>query len=182
MQNKITHETLEMVILQGLLHVNRKWWRWSLFMVATSQKIHSLCPCFALIKYKKSFFAKETLICIVAFHDKMHKSPKNRVIITIFLYEFCMIILIWVESQSDSYIIPKYVKYFFLKYRYTWFGILHGNYNTYYDSLRKFSISLIFFLISLGWVQIWLKFVGSSIGIRWMWPVRVWHYFGVQHL
>jgi hypothetical protein len=57
MQNKITHETLEMVILQGLLHVNT--------MVAVIAfygshftKIHSLCPCFALIKYKKSFFCK----------------------------------------------------------------------------------------------------------------------------
>jgi hypothetical protein len=67
---------------------------------------------------------------------KMHMSAKNRVRIQKFAMEVSKIMVTWVESQVNSYLVAFFVKSFSIKPWYAMFGIFSRYYITYHDSMH----------------------------------------------
>jgi hypothetical protein len=99
---------------------------------------------------------------------KMHILAKNGVNIRIFAMELAQIMVRWIESQVNSCLVPFFVKRFSLKPWYAMFGIFPRYSITYHDSMRRFSIFLIFFEFTLLQFQIQVKLMMPSMCARWV--------------
>jgi hypothetical protein len=98
--------------------------------------------------------SQKTLVTKVVGLGKIHISTKNGVKIQKFSIELAQTMVNWVESQVKSCLVPFFVKSFSLKSWYAMVCIFPRYYMTYHDSMRWFSIFLIFFQITLPPFQI----------------------------
>jgi hypothetical protein len=123
---------------------------WTLPLVAPSQK-PPILPLLATNKMKIHFLCgkSKTLVIKVVALGNMHISTKNGVKSHKFAMELAQTMVTRVESRVNSCLVLFFVKGFSLKHQHARFGIFPRYYITYYDSMRWYSIFLIFFEIIL---------------------------------
>jgi hypothetical protein len=88
--------------------------------------------------------SQKSLVTKVVGLGKMHNPAKNRVKIQKFVMELAQTMVNLVEHQVKACLVAFFVKRFSLEPWYDMFGIFPRYHITYHDSMRWFSIFLIF--------------------------------------
>jgi hypothetical protein len=107
-------------------------------LVAASQKNTYSAPFWHYKNVKSTFYmlSQKTLVTKVVGLGEMHISAQNGVKIRTFAMELAQTMVIWVESQDKSCLVPFFMKSFSLKHWYVMFDIFLRYYIIYHDSMR----------------------------------------------
>ena len=81
----------------------------------------------------------------IVFHSNMHPCAQYEIIWTNYAMNVAIRLIIWLESHESSHMIAHSENTFLKELLYYKFIIFPGNLVTYNDTMRRFSIFLIFF-------------------------------------